>query len=160
MPTTAATAKQAMIHQIDVVLINEGEIPAPSFEQFATWLQPLADHLSIDKELCIKIVHREESQFLNNYYRDKNKPTNVLSFPSDLPEYIDSPHLGDLAICADVVEQEAQDQGKASEHHWAHMTIHGCLHLLGYDHIEADEAEVMEALEVELLAQLGMADPY
>ncbi len=149
-----------MIHQIDVILVNDGEIPSPSFEQFATWLQPLADHFKIHKELCIKIVHPEESQFLNNYYRDKNNPTNVLSFPSDLPEYVESPHLGDLAICADVVEKEAQAQGKPSDHHWAHMTVHGCLHLLGYDHIEEDEAEVMEALEVAMLAQLGMANPY
>jgi len=84
----------------------------------------------------------------------------VLSFPSDVPDFIESTHLGDLAICASVVVSEATEQNKPIEHHWAHMSIHGLLHLLGYDHIEDDDAEEMEALEVMLLAELGFSNPY
>lgn len=149
-----------MQHQIDVILINEGDIKAPSFGDFAAWLKPLAEYFEINKELCIKIVESRESQQLNQTYRGKDKPTNVLSFPSEIPEFIESPHLGDLAICADVVIKEALEQGKSVQHHWAHLTIHGCLHLLGFDHVEDDEAEAMEATETKLLAQLNIADPY
>lgn len=156
----AAAEKKRMSHHIDVILVNEGEIQAPSFDQFAQWLQPLAAHLNLNKELCIKIVDAQESQSLNAQYRGKDKPTNVLSFPSELPEFVESQHLGDLAICADVVVSEAQEQGKKDSHHWAHLTIHGCLHLLGYDHIEADDAAEMEALEIELLAGQAIPNPY
>ena len=111
-------------------------------------------------EISIRLVDREESQALNRDYRQKDKPTNVLSFPADLPEIVDLPLLGDLIICASVVEQEAKEQDKASTAHWAHMVIHGTLHLLGYDHIDNHEAEAMEALETDILATLGIACPY
>ena len=149
-----------MSYGIDVILVNEDDLSSPSFDEFATFLQPVANHLKLNKEICIKIVTKEESQFLNNTYRQKDKPTNVLSFPSEIPEFVESPLLGDLAICESVVKQEAQEQKKAVNDHWAHLTIHGCLHLLGYDHIEDDEAEAMESLEVEMLAKLGIASPY
>lgn len=149
-----------MTYTVDVILVNEDELNSPSFDQFSAFLQPIADHLKLNKEICIKIVSSEESQLLNNTYRAKDQPTNVLSFPSDIPDFVESPHLGDLAICADVVSKEAKEQKKNTHHHWAHMTLHGCLHLLGYDHIEDDEAELMEALEVTLLKQLGIGDPY
>jgi probable rRNA maturation factor len=85
----------------------------------------------------------------------------VLSFPAEVPEGIlDIPLLGDLVICVPVVEREAREQGKTAEAHWAHLVIHGCLHLLGYDHLEDEEAEEMEALERELLSELGYPDPY
>ncbi len=121
-----------------------------------------------EPELSLRIVSEAESQQLNHDYRGKDKPTNVLSFPmqmeSVLADFEDQPVieniLGDLAICARVVEDEAKQQGKSREAHWAHMLVHGMLHLQGYDHIEDDEAERMEQLEKNILKQLGFVDPY
>ena len=113
-----------------------------------------------EPELTIRLTDDEESQALNSEYRGKDKPTNVLSFPFEMPPGIPLELLGDLIICVGVVEQEAKEQEKTTEAHWAHMVIHGCLHLLGYDHIKDDEAEEMEALERDLLASLGYPDPY
>ena len=146
--------------KINLELINEQNLTAPDITQFQMWLSQVAEKLNISGEVCIKIVDEAESQTLNHTYRGKNQTTNVLSFPSDVPDFVASTHLGDLAICATVVEQEATAQNKALEHHWAHMSIHGVLHLLGYDHMEDDEAEEMETLEVELLQGLGINDPY
>lgn len=116
-------------------------------------------------ELTIRIVSSEESQALNRDYRSKDKPTNVLSFefeqPPGLVEMGESiPYLGDLVICADVVAQEALQQNKSLESHWAHMIVHGALHLQGYDHINEQEALEMEALEVKIMVGLGYANPY
>lgn len=111
-------------------------------------------------ELTIRLVDEEESQNLNRDYRHKDSPTNVLSFPADLPPELNIPLLGDLVICAPVVEHEAREQHKPLQAHWAHMVIHGCLHLIGYDHMDDAEAVEMEAYERLLLAQLGIADPY
>ena len=111
-------------------------------------------------ELTIRLVDDDESRSLNHEYRGKNYPTNVLSFPSDLPPELNIPLLGDLVICVPVVLREAAEQNKTPDAHWAHMVIHGCLHLLGYDHMEDAEAEEMENLERHLLAELGIADPY
>ncbi|TNC83722.1 MAG: rRNA maturation RNase YbeY [Thalassolituus sp.] len=113
-----------------------------------------------EPELTIRLTDEEESQALNSEYRGKDKPTNVLSFPFEMPPGIPLELLGDLIICVGVVEQEAKEQEKTTEAHWAHMVIHGCLHLLGYDHIKDDEAEEMEALERDLLASLCYPDPY
>lgn len=146
--------------KIKLELINEQNLTAPDSNQFQMWLSRVAEKLNISGEVCIKIVDETESQQLNHTYRGKEQPTNVLSFPSDVPDFVASTHLGDLAICATVVEQEATAQHKLLEHHWAHMSIHGFLHLLGYDHIEEGEADEMEALEVELLQGLGIEDPY
>ena len=111
-------------------------------------------------EVTIRIVDNDESRELNNQYRDKDKPTNVLSFPFEAPAGITVPLVGDLVICAPVVEREAREQGKDPEAHWAHMVIHGMLHLQGYDHIHDDDAEVMEGLEIRLMRQLGYNNPY
>lgn len=111
-------------------------------------------------ELTIRLVDEEESQTLNREYRHKDYPTNVLSFPADLPPELNIPLLGDLVICAPVVAREAREQEKPLQAHWAHMVIHGCLHLTGHDHMEDAEADEMESLERQLLAQLGIADPY
>ena len=111
-------------------------------------------------ELSIRIVDTAEGRALNRDYRGKDYATNVLSFPAELPPGVDLPLLGDLAICAPVVAREAAEQGKRPRDHWAHMTVHGVLHLLGYDHVEDAEAEAMEALETRILAGLGIADPY
>ncbi|WP_416397658.1 rRNA maturation RNase YbeY [Allohahella sp. A8] len=117
--------------------------------------------------LSIQLLNSEDMQAYNSQYRGKDKPTNVLSFPFDPPQGLPpealaaaQAELGDIFICPEVLEQEALEQQKLLEHHWMHIVIHGLLHLLGHDHIEADEAEVMEAIEVELLAALGIADPY
>lgn len=110
-------------------------------------------------DLTIRIVDEAESQALNRRYRGKDKPTNVLSFPYD-GEMLDVAILGDLVICAPVVASEATDQGKDVRAHWAHMIVHGCLHLLGYDHEIESEADAMEQLEREILGKLGFPDPY
>jgi probable rRNA maturation factor len=105
-------------------------------------------------ELTIRVVGAAESRRLNRTWRGKDKPTNVLSFAADAPV------LGDLAICAPVVAREAREQGKAPAAHWAHMVVHGVLHLLGYDHENDRDATRMEAREAKILAQLGMPNPY
>ena len=111
-------------------------------------------------ELSIRIVGTREGRTLNRTYRDKDYATNVLSFPVDLPPGVHLPLLGDIAICAPVVRREAAEQGKPVAHHWAHLTVHGVLHLLGYDHIVEAEAVRMEALETRILKGLGISDPY
>jgi probable rRNA maturation factor len=113
-----------------------------------------------DTELSIRIVDTAEGRELNDQYRGKDHATNVLSFPVELPDGIEVPLIGDLVICAPVVAREAAEQGKPERHHWAHLTVHGTLHLLGYDHIVDDEAEAMESLERSILASLGIPDPY
>lgn len=113
-----------------------------------------------EPELTVRLVAEAESQELNFAYRGKNQPTNVLSFPFEVPEHIPLELLGDLIICMPVVAREAKEQQKSEEQHWAHMVVHGCLHLLGFDHIKDDEAETMENLERQIMAQLGYPDPY
>jgi probable rRNA maturation factor len=110
--------------------------------------------------LVIRVVDEAESRSLNREYRGVDGPTNVLSFPFESPPGFAVDHLGDLVICAQMVVREAQEQGKPVEHHWAHMVVHGLLHLLGYDHQSDVEAEEMESLEREILARLGIPDPY
>ena len=112
------------------------------------------------KELTIRVVDEAESQELNGTYRGKEKPTNVLSFPFEAPEHIELSLLGDLVICAPVVQREASEQKKSLEPHWAHMVIHGVLHLQGYDHVNDTDAEVMEGLEIAILNALGYTNPY
>lgn len=111
-------------------------------------------------ELTVRIVDRTEITTLNRDYRGKNKATNVLSFPAELPDHIELPLLGDVVICAPIVVQEAREQNKQTQHHWAHMIVHGTLHLLGYDHIDDSEATVMEGLEINILADLNIQNPY
>ncbi|MBZ2188642.1 rRNA maturation RNase YbeY [Alcanivorax sp. JB21] len=115
-------------------------------------------------EITLRVVDDAESQALNLAYRGKDAPTNVLSFPFEMPEGLDVPDdaliLGDIAICAEVVADEARTQHKTLAAHWAHMVVHGVLHLLGFDHIDAADAADMEALETDILATLGFADPY
>lgn len=118
-----------------------------------------------DCEIGVACVDLDESQQLNLQYREKDKPTNVLSFPSDIPEEVlpmlDALPLGDLVICIPVVLQEALEQKKTAQNHFAHLLVHGVLHLLGYDHETSDEdAEEMEGLEIEILAKLNIANPY
>lgn len=132
----------------------------PSEEQLHAWVIAALQHQEVDREITIRIVNQPESQSLNEQYRGQDKPTNVLSFPADLPTGVDHPWLGDLVICAPLIECEATEQGKEIQDHWAHLVIHGVLHLLGHDHQQADEAKEMEALETNILASLGYPDPY
>ncbi len=134
--------------------------PTPDASDFQAWVGAVLQDRQDKWELTIRLVDEAESQTLNRDYRGKDAPTNVLSFPVELPAGVDLPLLGDLVICAPVVEREAADQGKSSAAHWAHLSIHGVLHLLGFDHKTVQEATVMEAEERRLLAQLGYSDPY
>ena len=146
--------------ELDLQLATEaGDLPAEA--QLRRWVELALRQRTADSELTIRLVDAEEGQELNRTYRHKDYATNVLSFPAEVPEgLLDIPLLGDLVICVPVVEREAREQNKALEAHWAHLVIHGCLHLLGYDHIDDEEAEEMEGLERQLLAELGYPDPY
>ncbi|MGG4607721.1 rRNA maturation RNase YbeY [Providencia sp. Me31A] len=145
---------------LDLQIACENPDGLPSEALFERWLAAVLPKFQAQSEVTIRIVDEAESHHLNLTYRGKDKPTNVLSFPFEAPPEIELPLLGDLIICRQVVEQEAVEQQKTAEEHWAHMVVHGCLHLLGYDHIEDDEAEEMEGLETEILAELGYNDPY
>jgi len=132
----------------------------PTLAQFQQWVNASLLPQHDNTELTIRLVNINESQQLNAQYRGKDKPTNVLSFPFEVPEGIELNLLGDLVICADIVESEALQQNKPLNAHWAHMVVHGCLHLLGYDHINNQDAEQMEALEIDILTKLGFNSPY
>jgi probable rRNA maturation factor len=148
------------MYQIDIET-NTSSQKLPPVAVLESWISAALKSQELDEaEVSVYIVDEAESQELNSQYRGKDKPTNVLSFPADIPEEVGIPLLGDLVVCAPVVEREAQEQGKTLEAHWAHMLVHGSLHLLGYDHIEDDEADVMEALETEIITGLGFPAPY
>lgn len=146
--------------ELDLQLASQAaDLPAAT--DFELWCKTALQERKEDAELTIRIVDEEEGRQLNHDWRGKDQATNVLSFVAEVPPGIlDIPLLGDLVICAPVVVREAAEQGKSLQAHWAHLVIHGCLHLLGHDHIEEDEAEAMEALERQLLAGLGYPDPY
>lgn len=151
-----------MITEIDVQLAVDSDTDGepPSSSEIRTWVEAALTGRREESELTIRIVGEAEIQALNRDYRHKDAPTNVLSFPFEAPAEVELPLLGDVVICAAVVKREAAAQGKSEAAHWAHMVIHGVLHLLGYDHIEPQEADEMEALEIEILAGLGYANPY
>ncbi len=135
----------------------------PGEADFQRWVEAVLSKVEPGRDeaqLTIRITDEAEVQELNRTYRHKDKPTNVLSFPFEAPPGVELPLLGDIIICAAVVAREAVEQDKPLEAHWAHMVIHGTLHLLGYDHIDEAEAERMEGLEITLLAGLGYANPY
>jgi len=132
----------------------------PSEEQFFLWANTALKNLKPDAEMTIRISDAQESQQLNSEYRSKDKPTNVLSFEFEAPSGIDLPLIGDLVICPEIVKKESIEQEKTFHNHFAHMVVHGCLHLLGFDHIDNDEANEMESLEKQILAGLGIDDPY
>lgn len=149
-----------MIHlMIDMENASSSQL-VPGCELVQLWADAALTELDGEAELSVRIVDAEESAELNWQYRHKQGPTNVLSFPADLPEELNLPLLGDLVICAPVVEREAMEQAKRPDAHWAHMVVHGCLHLIGYDHIANDEAEIMETLETRILVGLGFPPPY
>lgn len=139
-------------------------VPSPA--SFRKWVAAALQSRIREADLAIRIVGEEEGRALNRHYRGRDYATNVLSFPADiadgvkLPKGVTLPLLGDIVLCAPVVAREARDQGKAPNAHYAHLTVHGVLHLLGWDHQDAREAEAMESLERVVLAGLGIADPY
>jgi probable rRNA maturation factor len=131
----------------------------PDDDAFQLW----ADSACLSDEdvvVSLQIVSRDEMQELNRKFRGQNKVTNVLSFPVKLPEEIDIKLLGDLALCADVINAEAEEQAKSRDAHWAHMVVHGMLHLQGHDHVDEEDAEKMEATEINILSKLGFENPY
>mgnify|MGYP003088765247 FL=1 len=145
---------------IDLQIACEQETGLPTVEQIEQWATAAVQPQSDEVEMTVRIVDEAESHELNLNYRGKDRPTNVLSFPFECPDEVELPLLGDLVICRQVVEREAQEQDKPVMAHWAHMVVHGSLHLLGYDHIEDDEAEEMESLETQIMTGLGFAEPY
>lgn len=144
-----------------------GSEQIPSVNDFESWVKTALEleGRQLDQpELTIRVVSAEESQQLNHDYRDKDKPTNILSFPFEAPDMLPKNALdellGDLVICEAVMKAEALQQNKLESHHWAHLVVHGVLHLLGYDHMESEQAETMESLEIAILKKLGIDDPY
>ena len=132
----------------------------PTRQEFAAWAAAALDDDRLSMELVIRVVDEEESRQLNRRYRGKDKPTNVLSFPFEAPQGVEIEQLGDLVICAPVVKREAAEQNKKENEHWAHMVVHGVLHLQGYDHQTDRETGEMEMLEKKILERFGIPDPY
>ncbi len=145
--------------EVDLQVADPGP-SVPTEEQIREWVEAAVGDAFECAELSVRIVDPTESLHLNERYRGVRKATNVLSFPADLPPEIVPPLLGDLVICRQIVDLEAAQQGKHGEAHWAHMVIHGTLHLVGHDHRTEEEAGEMETLEVQILASLGYPDPY
>jgi probable rRNA maturation factor len=132
----------------------------PTQAQFRRWVAAALEGQPGPREVTIRIVDDAEGAALNRDYRHKDYPTNVLAFPAGLPKGLRSPLLGDLVLCAPVIRREALAQGKPQAAHWAHLTVHGTLHLLGYDHETPSQAQEMEFLETRLVTRLGFPDPY
>ena len=145
---------------VDLQIATENIERLPTEEQIVQWATAAVQPEGDEVEMTVRIVDEAESHELNLTYRGKDRPTNVLSFPFECPDEVALPLLGDLVICRQVVEREAVEQEKPLMAHWAHMIVHGSLHLLGYDHIEDDEAEEMESLETQIMQGLGFDDPY
>lgn len=149
-----------MSYQIDIESNSQSQ-QIPPVAELERWITAALRSQQLEEaEVSLYIADEAESQELNSQYRGKDYPTNVLSFPADIHEEVGIPLLGDLIVCAPVVEREAQEQGKTLDAHWAHMLVHGSLHLLGFDHIDDGEADEMEALETEIITGLGYPAPY
>ncbi len=146
-----------MTIRLDVQIVSEN-IDIPGEADFEKWAiaVPSKDVTSA----CVRIVDEAEAKSLNKQYRNIDKATNVLSFPAEIPSQIGINFLGDIVICAQVVNREAQQQGKELTGHWAHLLVHGLLHLQGFDHEENKAADKMEALEIEILKNLHIPNPY
>lgn len=148
-----------MTIELELQIASDAQtLPHPS--QFREWVgHTLADRIDT-AELTIRIVDEAEMTELNETYRHKDGPTNVLSFPSEIDPEFEMPLLGDIVICASVVQQEASNANIELLAHWAHIVVHGTLHLLGYDHMQKDEAEIMENIEEKILTEMGYPAPY
>ena len=148
-----------MKHRITVQIVDT-DASSPTTVLLRKWANAALKDETISREMTLRIVDIAEMTTLNETYRQKKGPTNVLSFPSDLPPEYATGELGDIVICASIVNQEADMQQKLAKAHWAHMVVHGVYHLLGYDHMNDKDAAIMEALEIKVLATLGFANPY
>lgn len=148
-------------YQIDIQQMTDLELPI-SLQDIDRWAKLTLENEVKQGELSISLVSKDEIRELNNTYRKKDKPTNVLAFPCKIPPMIelDLPPLGDVIICPEVLMFESEELHQPIRQHWAHIVIHGVLHILGYDHIEESDAEIMQALEIKLLKQLGFDNPY
>lgn len=148
-----------MTHEVDVqVACSEDDLPGRP--ELRAWACAAVGKRRENCELTIRVVDEAEIERLNSHYRNTEGATNVLSFPFDAPPGVDLPLLGDIVICAPVVRREANEQSKSVTSHWAHMVVHGALHLLGFDHEQAGDAQEMEAMEVRILADFGFDSPY
>ncbi len=145
---------------VTVQYVVDDKKDTPTDKLLTKWANAANINLIDQVELTIRIVDERESAELNKMYRQKNTATNVLAFPFEVDDNVELKILGDLVICANIVFNEAQQQLKTEVEHWAHMVVHGVLHLQGYDHIEEEQAEVMEKLEVQILNSLGYQNPY
>jgi probable rRNA maturation factor len=132
----------------------------PGEAEITRWAEAALGDRPGNSTITVRLVDEAEGHDLNQRYRGKDYATNVLSFTADIPAVHKLPDLGDLVLCAPVIEREAEDQGKALADHWAHLVVHGVLHLLGYDHEAPADAATMEAAEISILGKLGIADPY
>ena len=146
--------------EVDLQVACDPQPGLPSEQQLRDWASAALTNRRDQAELTIRLVDEQESQALNRDYRGKDAPTNVLSFPMQVPAEVGINLLGDLAVCASVIAEEAEQQRKTLDAHWAHMIIHGVLHLQGYDHSVDEQAAEMEALEIKLLQHRGYAEPY
>jgi len=144
---------------VDIQMASASE-EAPDPQSIERWIGAAIGNQRESTELSVRIVDAEEGQALNEQFRGSTGATNVLSFPfeNESPEPL--PLIGDIVICAPVVAKEAREQNKALNAHWAHMMIHGVLHLLGYDHQNKNDANLMESLETEIMQGLGFPPPY
>jgi len=157
-PVTASNLNLALDLQVALAQSQGAELPEQAvLEQ---WVSAALEGQMAEAELTIRLVEDDESAALNKQYRDRQGPTNVLSFPFEAPADVPLPLLGDLIICVPLVVSEAQEQGKPVRAHWAHLVVHGVLHLRGYDHIDDSDAREMEDLERKIMAYLGFDDPY
>lgn len=148
---------------MSVTLDVQYEVEAgPDEDDIRRWIEAVlaAEAETAEVEMTVRIVDEAEMAELNTRYRHKTGPTNILSFPFEAPPGVELNLLGDLVIAAPVVQREAREQGKTETAHWAHMVVHGTLHLLGYDHLKPAEAEDMEAREINILHELGFSNPY
>ena len=143
--------------EIQTIFNSKGQ---PDQKHIQQWVDAALEGFNQDTEIVVRIVDEQESDELNEQYRHKSGPTNILSFPVEVPEGIELNLLGDLVVCAPVLEKEALEQHKTLNDHWAHIIVHGVLHLLGYDHLDDEEAELMENKEIAILKQLTIKNPY
>jgi len=155
-----AKPKSALDLDLQIALQQPENFALPTQAEFEQWVAAALDGSMEAVELTIRLVEKDESAVLNTQYRDKPGATNVLSFPFEAPADVPLPLLGDLIICAPLVVDEAAAQNKTQRAHWAHLVVHGILHLRGYDHIDDAEALEMEGLERKIMAYLGFDDPY
>lgn len=153
--------RQGMPDMIEVELQQASSSAAvPDEDCIKAWVDAILRGKREEAELVVRVVDEAESAELNGTYRGKDYPTNVLSFPFETPPGVPCGHLGDLVVCAAVVEREAAEQNKPPQAHWAHMVVHGVLHLLGYDHGDDEQAAIMETEEIRIMKTLGYSDPY